>query len=102
MIKVCEYCKKEYEQTNNNQKYCCKQCCSRAYTMRRKRPRKSLTRRDGLPDGYKKPLVEMPTIECVMRLAKELTEKTGRFHQYGDVQKMFLAGELKVKDGAIV
>lgn len=101
MIKVCEMCGKSYERIHGHQKYCCQECAKKANRIKEGKRRKKarLIEKERM---RKSKGIRMPSIMVMMQLANELTEKTGMDHQYGDVQKMFLTGKLKVKDGAIV
>ena len=97
-IGVCKICGAEFERKQSNQKYCCKECSKVAEKIFKKlsdgRKREQSRKADGSNP--------MQNILRMMKIANELTEKTGRFHQYGDVQKLIRIGKLKIKDGAIV
>ena len=97
-IGVCEICGAEFEQNHHSRKYCSKECYKMAHKIayRLHKAEKQDEKIKYLSSR------KMPDIPTMMKIANELTKKTGRFHQYGDVQKLIRIGKLKIKDGAIV
>ena len=97
-IGVCEICGAEFEQNHHSRKYCSKECYKMAHKIayrlhkaeKQDEKIKYLSRR------------KMPDILGMLKIADELTKKTGMYHQYGDVQKLILTGKIKVEGGVLV